>query len=66
MRGWTDEQVIRAASSFIEGIKPYFLKGGPKLPPEVLGERSLQMTDFILELNYRNLDLRELKKMGGW
>ncbi len=62
MKDWTDNQVNRATAKLIDKIKPYVLKGGPKIPTAELAEMMMPFSDFIEESNIRGLDLRELKK----
>ena len=62
MESWSDDKVLEASAKLIENIKPFIMKGGPKMPTNELAEMMLAFSDFIEESNYRGLDLKEIKK----
>lgn len=62
MRDMSDDEVLKAAAKYIEETMPYFLVGGPKLPPGELGEKTLIFSDYTLEFSYRGLELRRLSE----
>ena len=61
MQHWSDDKVLEASAKLIENIKPFIMKGGPKMPTNELAEMMLAFGDFIEESNYRGLDLKEMK-----
>ena len=62
LRNLSDTQLFKYGVKVIDTITPYFLKGGPRLPKEQLGEMTFKFGDFIEEINLRGLDLKEMKK----
>lgn len=65
MKAWSDDEVYKKCAEFIATIGPFFTKGGPKIPKQMLGEATLAFTDFIVESNIRGLDFREIKRRYG-
>lgn len=66
MKNWSDDDVYKKCAEYIAAIGPFYTKGGPKMPPQMLGEATLAFTDFIVESNIRGLDIREIKRRYGY
>lgn len=62
MRNLPETQLFQHGAKLIDTITPHVMKGGSKLLKEQLGEMFLQFGDFIEEINYRGLDLKQMKK----
>ncbi len=62
MRGWTDEEVMKFGAKVFEETAPAMIKGGIKVPVEVLGEQTLVFGDFIAEANFRGFDMKNFGK----
>lgn len=66
MESWSDDEVYKKCAEYIAAIGPFYIKGGPKMPPDMLAEASLAFSDFIVESNLRGLDMKEIKKRYGY
>lgn len=62
LRTLSDAQVLEKGAAAISALTPYFLVGGPRLPPEQLEPLMVAWSDFLCEGRYRGLDLRKLPK----
>lgn len=63
LRTLSDAQVLERGAAAINALTPYFLAGGPRLPPEQLEPFIVAWSDFLCEGRYRGLDLRKLPKL---
>jgi len=62
LRTLSDAQVLERGAVAIDALAPYFLMGGPRLPPEQLEPLTVAWSDFLCEARYRGLDLLKLPK----
>ena len=62
LRKLPDEQLLQHGARIINNIIPNVMKGSPRLPKEQLGEMFLQFGDYIEEINFRGLNLKDMKK----
>lgn len=66
MESWSDDEIYKNCAEYVAAIAPFYIKGGPRIPPHVLAEASLAFSDFIVESNLRGLDMKEIKKRYGY
>lgn len=65
LRPLTDEQVLAYGHSAFRALEPYVIVGGPRVPLEQLEPLWRAWGAFLLEAEYRVLDLRALRQAGS-
>ena len=63
LRQLTDEKVLEFGARVFELTAPFLLKGGLKAPANATGEMTLAFGDFVSEVNFRGLDMKDFERL---